>query len=91
MPHLRDGPGTREKQSNKGEEVSIMLSENQIQLGNITTQTIRQGQVGSSTVLTGRLVVDQTQADLISSRAAGRIERLYVKETDNPSVRATPL
>ncbi|WP_370589923.1 efflux RND transporter periplasmic adaptor subunit [Rufibacter sp. LB8] len=79
------------KQSTKGEEVSIMLSESQIQLGNITTQTLRQGQVGSNTVLTGRLVVDQTQADLISSRAAGRIERLYVKETGQPIRKGQPL
>ncbi|ALJ01603.1 hypothetical protein DC20_20445 [Rufibacter tibetensis] len=70
---------------------SIMLSESQVQLGNITTRPIRMGQVGSSTVLTGRLVVDQTQADLISSRAAGRIERLYVKETGQPIRKGQPL
>ncbi|QHL87964.1 efflux RND transporter periplasmic adaptor subunit [Nibribacter ruber] len=79
------------KQSTKGEEVSIMLSESQIKLGNISTQTVRQGQVGSSTVLTGRLVVDQTQADVISSRAAGRIERLYVKETGQSIRKGQPI
>ncbi|WP_425575837.1 efflux RND transporter periplasmic adaptor subunit [Nibribacter koreensis] len=79
------------KQSTKGQEASIMLSESQIQLGNITTQAVRQGQVGSNTVLTGRLVVDQTQADLISSRADGRIERLYVKETGQPIRKGQPL
>ncbi|MBC3539829.1 efflux RND transporter periplasmic adaptor subunit [Rufibacter sediminis] len=73
------------------EENSIMLSDNQIKLGNITTRAVQTGQVGSNTVLTGRLVVDQTQADLISSRAAGRIERLYVKETGQPIRRGQPL
>ncbi|RNI24074.1 efflux RND transporter periplasmic adaptor subunit [Rufibacter latericius] len=72
-------------------ETSIMLSESQVRLGNITVRPVRMGQVGSSTVLTGRLVVDQTQADLISSRAAGRIERLYVKETGQPIRKGQPL
>jgi Cu(I)/Ag(I) efflux system membrane fusion protein len=70
---------------------SIMLSETQIKLGNISTQPVRMEQVGSNTILTGRLVVDQTQADLISSRAAGRIERLYVKETGRPIKKGQPL
>lgn len=70
---------------------SIMLSETQIKLGNISTQPIQMKQVGSNTILTGRLVVDQTQVDLISSRAAGRIERLYVKETGRPIRKGEPL
>ncbi|MFB9864894.1 efflux RND transporter periplasmic adaptor subunit [Rufibacter immobilis] len=70
---------------------SIMLSDNQIKLGNISTRPVRKGQVGSSTVLTGRLAVDQTQADLISSRATGRIERLYVKETGQQIRKGQPL
>ncbi len=70
---------------------SIMLSETQIKLGNISTRPVQRGQVGSNTILTGRLVVDQTQADLISSRAAGRIERLYVKETGRPIQKGWPL
>jgi len=70
---------------------SIMLSNTQIQLGNITTRPVQMGQVGSNTILTGRLVVDQTQADLISSRAAGRIEKLYVKETGRPIRKGQPL
>ncbi|WP_210489931.1 efflux RND transporter periplasmic adaptor subunit [Rufibacter aurantiacus] len=80
-----------QNQKNGPKTESIMLSDNQIQLGNITTRPARMGQVGSNTVLTGRLVVDQTQADLISSRAAGRIERLYVKETGQPIRKGQPL
>ncbi|KAA3440276.1 efflux RND transporter periplasmic adaptor subunit [Rufibacter hautae] len=80
-----------QSQENGSETGSIMLSDNQIQLGNITTRPARLGQVGSNTVLTGRLVVDQTQADLISSRTAGRIERLYVKETGQPIRKGQPL
>ncbi len=70
---------------------SIMLSETQIKLGNISTRPVQLEQVGSNTILTGRLAVDQTQADLISSRAAGRIERLYVKETGRSIQKGQPL
>ncbi len=49
------------------------------------------GQVGSNTILTGRLAVDQTQADLISSRAAGRVEKLYIKETGRFIRKGQPL
>jgi len=69
----------------------IMLSETQMKLGNISTRPIQMQQVGSNTFLTGRLAVDQTQADLISSRAAGRIERLYVKETGRSIQKGQPL
>ncbi|MFB9865604.1 efflux RND transporter periplasmic adaptor subunit [Rufibacter immobilis] len=79
------------KQEDDTKEASIMLSDSQIQLGNITTRAVKEGQVGSNTVLFGRLVVDQTQADLISSRASGRIERLYVKETGQPIRKGQPL
>ena len=69
----------------------IMLSETQIKLGNITTRPVQIKQVGSNTILTGRLAVDQTQAAVISSRAAGRIEKLYVKETGRPVRPGQPL
>ncbi|WP_026461351.1 efflux RND transporter periplasmic adaptor subunit [Adhaeribacter aquaticus] len=70
---------------------SVMLSETQIKLGNITTRPVQMEQVGSNTILTGRLAIDQTQADLISSRAAGRIERLYIKETGRSIRKGQPL
>ncbi|WP_181304930.1 efflux RND transporter periplasmic adaptor subunit [Rufibacter sp. XAAS-G3-1] len=79
------------KQAPGSTAASIMLSDNQMKLGNITARPVRMGQVGSSTILTSRLVVDQTQADLISSRATGRIERLYVKETGQPIRKGQPL
>lgn len=79
------------KQTKKRTAGSIMLSETQMKLGNITTQSVQMGQVGNNTILTGRLVVDQTQVDLISSRAAGRIERLYVKQTGQSIRKGQPL
>lgn len=72
-------------------EEAIMLSDTQIKLGNITVQPVQKGQVGGNTVLNGRLVVDQKQAEVISSRAAGRIEKLYVKETGQAIRKGQPL
>ena len=69
----------------------IMLSDSQVQLGNITTQPVQTGQTAGNTILTGRLLPDETQVDLISSRAAGRLEKLYVKETGVPIRKGQPL
>ncbi|RYC66476.1 efflux RND transporter periplasmic adaptor subunit [Spirosoma sordidisoli] len=62
----------------------IMLSESQMQLANVMVQPVASGNIGNSTVLNARLAADQQQTDVISSRVAGRIERLYVKETGQP-------
>jgi Cu(I)/Ag(I) efflux system membrane fusion protein len=59
----------------------LQLSDQQIQLGNISVDTIRSGDIGSQTVLTAVLNYDQTKTSAISSRVTGRIERLYFKNT----------
>lgn len=59
----------------------LQLSDQQIQLGNISVDTIRSGDIGSQTVLTAILNYDQTKTSAISSRVMGRIERLYFKNT----------
>ncbi|MCC9167438.1 efflux RND transporter periplasmic adaptor subunit [Pontibacter harenae] len=73
---------------NEGE---LMLSESQMALGNIAVQQVTLSSVGNNTILTGRLVIDETQTDIISSRAAGRIERLYLKETGLKVQKGQPL
>ncbi|ADB42827.1 MULTISPECIES: efflux RND transporter periplasmic adaptor subunit [Spirosoma] len=62
----------------------IMLSESQMQLANVMVQPVASGNIGNSTILNARLAADEQQTDVISSRVAGRIERLYVKETGQP-------
>ena len=62
------------------DKAELMLSESQIALGNIQVKRVKNGTVGANTLLTGQLVVDETQAEVISSRAAGRLEKLYIKE-----------
>lgn len=59
----------------------LQLSDQQIQLGNISVDTNRSGDIGSQTVLTAVLNYDQTKTSAISSRVMGRIERLYFKNT----------
>ncbi len=59
----------------------LMLTDSQIKLANITTQKVTKKTVGQSVVINGRLAIDQNQSQLISSRAPGRIEKLFIKET----------
>jgi len=63
-----------------GSDGSIMLGESQIKLANITTTLTRFESMGENTILTGRLMVNEEQTEVVSSRVQGRIEKLYVKE-----------
>ena len=67
-------------QKKKGSDAdAIMLSDQQIQLGNIQFDTIGKGVIGSETVLTATLNLDETKAVTVSARISGRIEKLYFK------------
>ena len=57
----------------------LQLSDQQIQLGNIKTDTVRTGNMNSQTVLTAVLNFDQTKTFAVSSRVMGRVEVLYFK------------
>lgn len=57
----------------------IELSDQQIQLGNIQTDTIKNGTVNSQLLLTATVNFDQSEITAISSRVMGRIEKLYFK------------
>jgi Cu(I)/Ag(I) efflux system membrane fusion protein len=58
---------------------AIMLSDQQIQLGNIRVDTVGKGIIGKETILTATLNIDETKTATVSARIAGRIERLYFK------------
>lgn len=70
---------TAVKKSNGENKDEILLSEQQIQLGNIHADTIRNGSIGDQVVLTGTLNFDQAKATSVSSRVMGRVEKLYYK------------
>jgi Cu(I)/Ag(I) efflux system membrane fusion protein len=63
------------------EKDALMLSDQQIQLGNIRVDTLGKGIIGDKTVLTATLNIDETQSLSVNARIAGRIEKLYFKST----------
>lgn len=65
--------------NNDAEANEISLSKQQIQLGNITTQTIAATQNNLEQSYTGVLAINQEKINTISARAMGRIEKLYFK------------
>lgn len=67
------------KKSNSESKDEIQLSAQQVQLGNIQTDTIRNGAFGDQLVLTATLNFDQLRANAVSARVMGRIEKLYFK------------
>ncbi len=58
---------------------AIMLSDQQIQLGNIQVDTVGKGTISDETVLAATLNIDETKTNTVSARISGRIERLYFK------------
>jgi Cu(I)/Ag(I) efflux system membrane fusion protein len=57
----------------------VSLNQEQIQLGNIHTDTIRNGFLGSKMTLTGTLNFNQQKLSSLNARVEGRITTLYFK------------
>lgn len=57
----------------------IKLSDQQIKLGNITVDTIRDGSIGNEITLPATLNIDQNKINSVSSRVNGRIDKLYYR------------
>ena len=79
------------KKSSGQKRDEIELSEQQISLGNIHADTIRNGRIGDRLVLTATLNIDQMKAVSVGSRMMGRIERLYYKEPGDYVGKGRPL
>src|SRR5260221_14581994 len=56
---------------------AIMLSDQQIQLGNIQGDTVGKRNIGDETTLTATLNIDETKTETVSARVSGRIDRLW--------------
>ncbi len=82
---------TAVKKSSSDNKDEIQLSEQQIQLGNIRTDTIRTGHIGDQLVLTATINFDQMKSSSISSRVMGRIEKLYYKNLGDYVKKGAPL
>ena len=79
------------KKSNGASKDEIQLSAQQMQLGNIQTETIGNGSIGDQMVLTGTLNFDQSRSSSVSSRVMGRIEKLYFKNLGDYIRKGDPL
>src|SRR5690606_25428968 len=69
----------------------LTLSKPQQALANVATDTVKTGSFSSFKQLNGRLAVNPEQTEYISSRVAGRLEVLFVKETAVPVRKGQPL
>jgi Cu(I)/Ag(I) efflux system membrane fusion protein len=86
---MQDKPGTCpichmdliavSKSSQPNDEV--MLNDEQIQLGNIQTDTLGHAVLGDKVVLTATLNFDEMKVNTVSARIAGRIDHLYFRNT----------
>jgi membrane fusion protein, copper/silver efflux system len=63
------------------EKKGFILSEAQMQLANITVAEARKGVISNEVLLTGILKVNEQSVASISSSVAGRIQKLYFKNT----------
>ncbi|PZR40804.1 MAG: efflux RND transporter periplasmic adaptor subunit [Azospira oryzae] len=69
----------------------VMLTDSQIRLANITTQKVMMSQIGNTVTLNARLVTNENESQVISSRVSGRIEKLFLKETGKSIRKGEPL
>ncbi|MDQ3682000.1 MAG: efflux RND transporter periplasmic adaptor subunit [Bacteroidota bacterium] len=69
----------------------LLLSEQQMQLGNILVDTIGKGVIGNETVLNATLNYDQQKLTSVSSRVMGRIDKLYHKNIGDYIKKGEPL
>ena len=72
---------TSDKMEGMEDARQISLSATQIQLANITTDTVKSGMMTAEKTLTGETVEDKNTVEALASRSAGRIEKLYFKNT----------
>ena len=63
------------------QQSGLKLSEAQLQLANIKVETVSRGVINHELLVNGVLKVDEQSVASISSRSAGRIERLHFKNT----------
>jgi membrane fusion protein, copper/silver efflux system len=69
----------------------LMLTDSQIALANIQTQKAGEQAVGEPRIVNARVVPNSDFTNVISSRVAGRVERLFIKETGKQIIEGQPL
>lgn len=69
----------------------LKLSDQQMQLGHILTDSITEHLLGDEVILTGVLKPDQNKLTTVSSRVMGRIEKLYFKNNGEEIRQGQPI
>ena len=69
----------------------IELTESQIRLANIVTDTFGSLSSGGERVLTGTVAVNENAMEAVSARVRGRVERLYYKNVGDYVPKGAPL
>lgn len=75
----------------QGDSNDLMLTDSQLKLANVTVQKVFIKPVGQTLVINARLAENEELTEVISSRSAGRIEKLFVKETGRMVKAGEPL
>lgn len=73
-----------EKKQNEHTELQgnfITIDKHQQELAGIETDTVRLRNITSASIIIGTVAIDEEQVKTISSRAKGRIDKLFVKNT----------
>lgn len=84
-------PLTEVKKGQAQKKNEFELSDQQIQLGNIKTDTLKEHPLGEDLLLTGIVKPNQNTLISINSRVMGRIEKLYFKNTGDIISKGQPL
>ena len=96
---VQNGPGTcpicgmelvpLNRTTNSNNEV--MLNDTQVLLANITTKPVTKNSIGRTIAVNAKLTLNEEKSEVISSRASGRVEKLYIKESGRNVKEGDPL
>lgn len=67
--------------SNMEQSTNIKLSKAQMQLANIIVDTVKENTISNEIIFSGKLVVNENTNKVISSKVAGRVDKLNFKST----------
>lgn len=82
---------TAVKKSSLTQTEDLQLSQQQVQLGNIQTDTIAAANMENEVVLSGTLNLNRSKTSAVSARVMGRVEKLYVKNVGDYVSKGVPL
>lgn len=79
------------QQAETDKATDLMLSDSQVLLANIKTRKVAMQKATEAKIIQARLATNTKSSIVISSRVAGRIEKLFVKETGRSVKAGEPL